>query len=73
MLSINDRKKIIKYLNEHKEELKNVQDDLKVAITELETKTVQEVLTKRRLGEIFYISNLFIRFLRAISESFEEE
>jgi len=73
MISLDDRKKIIEYLDEHKDELKDVYQDIKLAIEELKTKKVQEVLTKKRLIEIFNISILFIRFLKSISENFEEE
>lgn len=73
MLSLDDRKEIIKYLEKNKDKLKDIKQDLKLAIEELKTENVQTVLTKKRLGEIFYISILFMRFIKAISENFEEE
>lgn len=73
MISLNDRKKLIKYLDENKDELKDIYQDIKLAIEELKTKTVQEVLTKKRLIEILNIVILFMRFIKAVSETFEEE
>lgn len=73
MISINDRQKLIKYLDENKDELKDVYQDIKLAIEELKTKTVQKVLTKKRLIEILSILNLFMRFMKAVSETFEKE
>ncbi len=73
MLSINDRQKIIKYLNENKDKLKDVYQDLKLAIEELKTENVQTVLTKKRLIEILSLLILFMRFIKSISETFEEE
>ena len=73
MLSLDDRKKIIEYLEKNKDKLKDIFQDFKLAIKELKTKSVQTVLTKKRLNEIFHILILFMRFIKAISESFEEE
>lgn len=73
MLSLDDRQKLIKYLDENKDELKDVYQDIKLAIEELKTKAIQEVLTKKRLIEILNILILFMRFMKAVSETFEEE
>lgn len=73
MLSLDDRKKLIEYLDKNKDKLKDIQQDLKLAIEELKTKNVQTVLTKKRLIEILSLLILFMRFIKAISETFEEE
>jgi len=73
MLSLDDRKKLIEYLDKNKDELKDIQQDIKLAKEELKTKPIQEVLTKKRLGEILHILILFMRFIKSISENFEEE
>jgi len=73
MLSLDDRRKLIKYLNEHKNELENVHQDFKTAITELETENVQTVLTKKRLKEMLNILILFMKSIKAIESEFEEE
>ena len=73
MLSLDDRKKIIKYLNKNKNKLKDIFEDFKLAIEELKTKPIQEVLTKKLLTQILHILILFIRFIKSISEDFKEE
>ena len=73
MISLDDRKKIIKYLEKNKNKLQDAIQDLKLAIEELKTNDIQTVLTKKRFIEIFNISILFIKFIKAFSEKFVME
>jgi len=75
MFSLNDRKKIIKYLEKNKDKLNGALNNFEITNKKIKDKKfkLEDVLTEEVLIDLFWVVNLFLRFIKSISESFEEE